>query len=183
MDVQLKALPLLLPLPLHAGTEGRVPTWAASWRGYWGLHYQPLLLTLPVDYHSNGCTVTNSWKIHNTTKNKWFMCMDKMVEEKCKWLDAIICKWEQRESECQALLVVLGLWAPGLCRVLQARTCLGGALSPFQKCPVGALGLERMEPRAAGGLAMPLEACFPWSLARNPLGTDTPGKLQKGAQG
>ncbi|MBZ3872001.1 Phosphatidylinositol 3,4,5-trisphosphate-dependent Rac exchanger 1 protein [Sciurus carolinensis] len=51
-----------------------------------------------VDYHSNGYTVTNDWKIHNMTKNKLFMCMAKMAEEKCKWLDTIICKWEQCDS-------------------------------------------------------------------------------------
>ncbi|MBZ3884946.1 Phosphatidylinositol 3,4,5-trisphosphate-dependent Rac exchanger 1 protein [Sciurus carolinensis] len=50
------------------------------------------------DYHSNGYTVTNDWKIHNMTKNKLFMCMAKMAEEKCKWLDTIICKWEQCDS-------------------------------------------------------------------------------------
>uniref|UniRef100_A0A4W3IL86 Phosphatidylinositol-3,4,5-trisphosphate dependent Rac exchange factor 1 n=1 Tax=Callorhinchus milii TaxID=7868 RepID=A0A4W3IL86_CALMI len=50
------------------------------------------------DYHSNGYTVTNGWKIHNTAKNKWFVCMAKTVEEKQKWLDAILKEREQRES-------------------------------------------------------------------------------------
>ncbi|XP_047395732.1 phosphatidylinositol 3,4,5-trisphosphate-dependent Rac exchanger 1 protein [Sciurus carolinensis] len=50
------------------------------------------------DYHSNGYTVTNGWKIHNTAKNKWFVCMAKTAEEKRKWLDAIIREREQRES-------------------------------------------------------------------------------------
>ncbi|KAF6089023.1 phosphatidylinositol-3,4,5-trisphosphate dependent Rac exchange factor 1 [Phyllostomus discolor] len=50
------------------------------------------------DYHSNGYTVTNGWKIHNTAKNKWFVCMAKTAEEKQKWLDAIIREREQRES-------------------------------------------------------------------------------------
>lgn len=54
---------------------------------------------LPADYHSNGYTVTNGWKIHNTAKNKWFVCMAKTAEEKQKWLDAIIREREQRESE------------------------------------------------------------------------------------
>lgn len=57
------------------------------------------LLPLPADYHSNGYTVTNGWKIHNTAKNKWFVCMAKTAEEKQKWLDAIIREREQRESE------------------------------------------------------------------------------------
>lgn len=50
------------------------------------------------DYHSNGYTVTNGWKIHNTAKNKWFVCMAKTAEEKQKWLDALIREREQRES-------------------------------------------------------------------------------------
>lgn len=60
-----------------------------------------LLCLLPpsADYHSNGYTVTNGWKIHNTAKNKWFVCMAKTAEEKQKWLDAIIREREQRESE------------------------------------------------------------------------------------
>nr|XP_056699964.1 phosphatidylinositol 3,4,5-trisphosphate-dependent Rac exchanger 1 protein [Euleptes europaea] len=50
------------------------------------------------DYHSNNYTVTNGWKIHNTAKNKWFVCMAKTAEDKQKWLDAIIKEREQRES-------------------------------------------------------------------------------------
>uniref|UniRef100_A0AAQ5XK49 Phosphatidylinositol 3,4,5-trisphosphate-dependent Rac exchanger 1 protein n=1 Tax=Amphiprion ocellaris TaxID=80972 RepID=A0AAQ5XK49_AMPOC len=34
------------------------------------------------DYHSNNYTVTNGWKIHNTAKNKWFVCMAKNAEDK-----------------------------------------------------------------------------------------------------
>ncbi|MEQ2259576.1 Phosphatidylinositol-3,4,5-trisphosphate-dependent Rac exchanger 1 protein, partial [Xenotaenia resolanae] len=51
------------------------------------------------DYHSNNYTVTNGWKIHNTAKNKWFVCMAKHAEDKQKWLDAILREREQRESE------------------------------------------------------------------------------------
>ncbi|XP_061623647.1 phosphatidylinositol 3,4,5-trisphosphate-dependent Rac exchanger 1 protein [Phyllopteryx taeniolatus] len=50
------------------------------------------------DYHSNNYTVTNGWKIHNTAKNKWFVCMAKTSEDKQKWLDAILREREQRES-------------------------------------------------------------------------------------
>ncbi|XP_067382562.1 phosphatidylinositol 3,4,5-trisphosphate-dependent Rac exchanger 1 protein isoform X4 [Channa argus] len=50
------------------------------------------------DYHSNNYTVTNGWKIHNTAKNKWFVCMAKNAEDKKKWLDAILKEREQRES-------------------------------------------------------------------------------------
>ncbi|KAG7283500.1 hypothetical protein CRUP_035293 [Coryphaenoides rupestris] len=52
----------------------------------------------PADYHSNNYTVTNGWKIHNTAKNKWFVCMAKNAEDKQKWLDAILREREQRES-------------------------------------------------------------------------------------
>ncbi len=51
------------------------------------------------DYHSNNYTVTSGWKIHNTAKNKWFVCMAKNSEDKQKWLDAILKEREQRESE------------------------------------------------------------------------------------
>ncbi|KAJ8265642.1 hypothetical protein COCON_G00147410 [Conger conger] len=50
------------------------------------------------DYHSNNYTVTNGWKIHNTAKNKWFVCMAKNAEDKQKWLDAILKEREQREN-------------------------------------------------------------------------------------
>ncbi|XP_069808805.1 phosphatidylinositol 3,4,5-trisphosphate-dependent Rac exchanger 1 protein [Dendropsophus ebraccatus] len=50
------------------------------------------------DYHSNGYTVTNGWKIHNTAKNKWFVCMAKTPEDKQKWMDAVLREREQRES-------------------------------------------------------------------------------------
>lgn len=59
-----------------------------------------VLWVFTADYHSNGYTVTNGWKIHNTAKNKWFVCMAKTAEDKQKWLDAIIKEREQRESKC-----------------------------------------------------------------------------------
>lgn len=58
-----------------------------------------VLWVFTADYHSNGYTVTNGWKIHNTAKNKWFVCMAKTAEDKQKWLDAIIKEREQRESK------------------------------------------------------------------------------------
>lgn len=57
------------------------------------------LFCFAADYHSNNYTVTNGWKIHNTAKNKWFVCMAKNAEDKQKWLDAILREREQRESE------------------------------------------------------------------------------------
>lgn len=81
------------------------------------------LLFPSADYHSNGYTVTNGWKIHNTAKNKWFVCMAKTAEEKQRWLDAIIREREQRESEWLGPLlafqrvVALGAFPgiPGVC--------------------------------------------------------------------
>lgn len=66
------------------------------------LQMYPLILFFlcpAADYHSNNYTVTNGWKIHNTAKNKWFVCMAKNAEDKQKWLDAIMREREQRESE------------------------------------------------------------------------------------
>lgn len=76
------------------------------------------LLPPPADYHSNGYTVTNGWKIHNTAKNKWFVCMAKTAEEKQKWLDAIIREREQRESEWLGPFLALQ-------RVVGLGACLG----------------------------------------------------------
>lgn len=51
------------------------------------------------DYHSSGNIVNNGWKIHNTAKNKWFVCMAKTPEEKKEWLEAIMKERERRKSE------------------------------------------------------------------------------------
>uniref|UniRef100_A0A4W3GH72 Phosphatidylinositol-3,4,5-trisphosphate dependent Rac exchange factor 2 n=1 Tax=Callorhinchus milii TaxID=7868 RepID=A0A4W3GH72_CALMI len=51
------------------------------------------------DYHSSGHTVINGWKIHNTAKNKWFVCMAKTPEEKQDWLEAFL-----KERECRKCL-------------------------------------------------------------------------------
>lgn len=50
------------------------------------------------DYHSSGHTVINGWKIHNTAKNKWFVCMAKSSEDKQKWLEAFLKERERRKS-------------------------------------------------------------------------------------
>ncbi|MCJ8745772.1 hypothetical protein PDJAM_G00134330 [Pangasius djambal] len=50
------------------------------------------------DYHSSGNIVNNGWKIHNTAKNKWFVCMAKTPEEKQEWLEAILKERERRKS-------------------------------------------------------------------------------------
>nr|XP_014343831.1 PREDICTED: phosphatidylinositol 3,4,5-trisphosphate-dependent Rac exchanger 2 protein [Latimeria chalumnae] len=50
------------------------------------------------DYHSSGHTVINGWKIHNTAKNKWFVCMAKSPEDKQEWLEAILKERERRKS-------------------------------------------------------------------------------------
>nr|XP_020455651.1 phosphatidylinositol 3,4,5-trisphosphate-dependent Rac exchanger 2 protein [Monopterus albus] len=50
------------------------------------------------DYHSSGNIVNNGWKIHNTAKNKWFVCMAKTPEEKQEWLEAIMKERERRKG-------------------------------------------------------------------------------------
>uniref|UniRef100_A0A8C6XHT1 Phosphatidylinositol 3,4,5-trisphosphate-dependent Rac exchanger 2 protein n=1 Tax=Naja naja TaxID=35670 RepID=A0A8C6XHT1_NAJNA len=50
------------------------------------------------DYHSSGHIVLNGWKIHNTAKNKWFVCMAKTSEEKHEWLEAILKERERRKG-------------------------------------------------------------------------------------
>ncbi|XP_006131552.1 phosphatidylinositol 3,4,5-trisphosphate-dependent Rac exchanger 2 protein isoform X1 [Pelodiscus sinensis] len=50
------------------------------------------------DYHSSGHLVVNGWKIHNTAKNKWFVCMAKTPEEKQEWLEAILKERERRKG-------------------------------------------------------------------------------------
>lgn len=58
-----------------------------------------LCLCLTADYHSSGNIVNNGWKIHNTAKNKWFVCMAKTPEEKQEWLEAIMKERERRKSK------------------------------------------------------------------------------------
>uniref|UniRef100_A0A7N4V0J3 Phosphatidylinositol-3,4,5-trisphosphate dependent Rac exchange factor 2 n=2 Tax=Sarcophilus harrisii TaxID=9305 RepID=A0A7N4V0J3_SARHA len=50
------------------------------------------------DFHSSGHIVVNGWKIHNTAKNKWFVCMAKTPEEKHEWLEAIMKEREKRKG-------------------------------------------------------------------------------------
>uniref|UniRef100_A0A6Q2XZ38 Phosphatidylinositol 3,4,5-trisphosphate-dependent Rac exchanger 2 protein n=1 Tax=Esox lucius TaxID=8010 RepID=A0A6Q2XZ38_ESOLU len=50
------------------------------------------------DYHSSGNIVNNGWKIHNTAKNKWFVCMAKTPEDKQEWLEAILKERERRKT-------------------------------------------------------------------------------------
>ncbi|XP_056306227.1 phosphatidylinositol 3,4,5-trisphosphate-dependent Rac exchanger 2 protein [Danio aesculapii] len=50
------------------------------------------------DFHSSGNIVNNGWKIHNTAKNKWFVCMAKTPEEKQEWLEAILKERERRKT-------------------------------------------------------------------------------------
>ncbi|XP_039072852.1 phosphatidylinositol 3,4,5-trisphosphate-dependent Rac exchanger 2 protein [Hyaena hyaena] len=50
------------------------------------------------DFHSSGHIVINGWKIHNTAKNKWFVCMAKTPEEKHEWFEAILKERERRKG-------------------------------------------------------------------------------------
>lgn len=58
-----------------------------------------LCVCVTADYHSSGNIVNNGWKIHNTAKNKWFVCMAKTPEEKQEWLEAIMKERERRKSK------------------------------------------------------------------------------------
>lgn len=53
------------------------------------------------DFHSSGHIVMNGWKIHNTAKNKWFVCMAKSPEEKHEWFEAILKERERRKGGCR----------------------------------------------------------------------------------
>lgn len=59
----------------------------------------PLCYLFLADYHSSGHIVLNGWKIHNTAKNKWFVCMAKTPEEKQEWLEAILKERERRKGK------------------------------------------------------------------------------------
>lgn len=61
--------------------------------------WAPHSFSLAADYHSSGNIVNNGWKIHNTAKNKWFVCMAKTPEEKQEWLEAIMKERERRKSK------------------------------------------------------------------------------------
>ena len=61
----------------------------------------------PADYHTGGITVTNSWKVHNIAKNKWFVLIAKTAEEKKEWMDAIRTEKEKRKRESSQRLCVV----------------------------------------------------------------------------
>lgn len=69
---------------------------------------------LTADYHSSGNIVNNGWKIHNTAKNKWFVCMAKTPEEKQEWLEAIMKERERRKSKeaLERISVRVGVGSP-----------------------------------------------------------------------
>lgn len=49
------------------------------------------------NYHTSGITVSNSWKVHNIAKNKWFVLIAKSKEEKREWMEAIHTEKEKRK--------------------------------------------------------------------------------------
>lgn len=51
------------------------------------------------DYYTNGIHVTNSWKVNNISKNKWFVLIAKSHEQKQFWMDAIRRVKENRKRE------------------------------------------------------------------------------------
>lgn len=54
---------------------------------------------LPADFHTSGITVTNSWKVHNIAKNKWFVLIARSPQEKKEWMDAIRTEKEKKKRE------------------------------------------------------------------------------------
>lgn len=66
-------------------------------------------VSLAADYHSSGNIVNNGWKIHNTAKNKWFVCMAKTPEEKQEWLEAIMKERERRKSKTALWCLSVGV--------------------------------------------------------------------------
>ena len=64
----------------------------------------PLPLPLsPADFHTSGITVSNSWKVHNIAKDKWFVLIAKTPEEKREWMDAIRTEKEKKKREALPL--------------------------------------------------------------------------------
>ena len=64
----------------------------------------PLSVLLPLspviaDFHTSGITVTNSWKVHNIAKDKWFVLIAKSPQEKKEWMDAIRNEKEKRKRK------------------------------------------------------------------------------------
>jgi phosphatidylinositol 3,4,5-trisphosphate-dependent Rac exchanger 2 protein len=49
------------------------------------------------DFHTSGITVSNSWKVHNIAKDKWFVLIAKTPEEKREWMDAIRTEKEKKK--------------------------------------------------------------------------------------
>ncbi|CAI8056724.1 Phosphatidylinositol 3,4,5-trisphosphate-dependent Rac exchanger 2 protein [Geodia barretti] len=50
------------------------------------------------DFHTGGITVTNSWKVHNIAKDKWFVLIARTPEEKKEWMDAIRAEKEKKKT-------------------------------------------------------------------------------------
>ena len=63
------------------------------------LPFSLLSLLFTGDYYTNGIHVTNSWKVHNISKNKWFVLIAKSHEQKQFWVDAIRRVRDNRKSE------------------------------------------------------------------------------------
>ena len=58
-----------------------------------------LFLCIVADFLTSGITVTNSWKVHNIAKDKWFVLIAKSPEEKKEWMDAIHNEKEKRKRK------------------------------------------------------------------------------------
>ena len=63
------------------------------------------LLLLAADFHTNGLTVVNGWKVHNIAKDKWFVLLARTALEKQEWMDAI-----RREKEKKKRMFASRCW-------------------------------------------------------------------------
>ena len=58
-----------------------------------------IFLSDAADFHSNGLTVVNGWKVHNLAKDKWFVLLAKTPQEKQEWVEAIRREKEKKKRE------------------------------------------------------------------------------------
>jgi hypothetical protein len=58
------------------------------------------------DFHSNGLTVVNGWKVHNLAKDKWFVLLAKTPQEKQEWVEAIRREKDKKKRKLAFLTAV-----------------------------------------------------------------------------
>ena len=68
-----------------------------------------IFLSDAADFHSNGLTVVNGWKVHNLAKDKWFVLLAKTPQEKQEWVEAIRREKEKKKRERAYIILSTGL--------------------------------------------------------------------------